>query len=107
MLLSRINSARPIILFVAFGQGKQEKWIFHHLDLLPSVRVAIGVGGALDFIAGEIKRAPVWLQKIGWEWLYRLTQEPKRWPRIINAVVVFPALVIKEKFFKKPYEPDV
>ena len=100
-LIEKINQARPRILLVAFGQGQQEKWIFHNLDALASVRVAIGVGGAFDFIAGEIKRAPVWLQKIGLEWLYRLIQEPKRWRRIINAVIIFPALIIKEKIFSK------
>jgi len=92
-LLARINDAKPKILFVAFGQVKQEKWIFYHLDKLPSVKLAIGVGGTFDYIAGTAKRPPKFIRRMGLEWLYRLIWEPWRWKRILNAVVVFPILV--------------
>jgi N-acetylglucosaminyldiphosphoundecaprenol N-acetyl-beta-D-mannosaminyltransferase len=87
--LNKINSARPDILFVAFGQVKQEKWIAKNLPKLPSVKIAIGIGGAFDFIAGTAKRAPKIIRKIGLEWLWRLILEPWRAKRIWNATMVF------------------
>jgi N-acetylglucosaminyldiphosphoundecaprenol N-acetyl-beta-D-mannosaminyltransferase len=72
-----IRSAQPDILLVAFGNPKQEKWIGMHGCRL-GVPVMIGVGGSLDFIAGQFNRAPKWMQQSGLEWLYRLLQEPRR-----------------------------
>jgi N-acetylglucosaminyldiphosphoundecaprenol N-acetyl-beta-D-mannosaminyltransferase len=60
---------------------------------MPTVRVAMGVGGAFDFLAGTKKRAPKWMQKTATEWLFRLIQEPKRIKRIYNAVVRFPITI--------------
>ncbi len=85
----------PDILLVAFGHNKQEQWIVENAPNLPSVTIAIGVGGAFDFFSGKTKRAPKILQKIGLEWLWRLILEPKRIKRIIKAVVVFPFLAIR------------
>lgn len=96
--LVRLKSAAPDILFVAFGHRKQELWIRNSLSSLPSVRIAIGVGGAFDFIAGDVKRAPIVMRRLGLEWLWRLAIEPrKRLMRIWNAVFVFPYLA----FFAK------
>ena len=106
-LINRINDAKPKILFVAFGAVKQEEWIFHHLDKLPSVKLAIGVGGTFDFFSGHVRRAPKFLRQAGLEWLYRLIRQPSRWKRILNAVIVFPFLILKEKIigkFKKEEE---
>jgi N-acetylglucosaminyldiphosphoundecaprenol N-acetyl-beta-D-mannosaminyltransferase len=73
----RILTAQPDLLFVAFGCPKQEKWMaMHFQDLV--VPVTIGVGGTIDFLAGRIRRAPVWMQRTGAEWLFRLAQEPRR-----------------------------
>ncbi len=83
------------LLFVAFGQVKQEKWIAENLDRIP-VKVAMGIGGALDFIAGNKKRAPLWVRKMGLEWLFRLIQEPWRIRRQL-ALPYFVWLVLKEK----------
>lgn len=96
-IINQINLAKPQIIFIAFGQVKQEKWIFYNLDQLPSVKLAIGVGGAFDYISGAVPRAPHWLQRLGLEWLFRLVNQPSRWQRIINAVVVFPYLIIKKR----------
>lgn len=96
-LISQINAVKPKVLFVAFGQIKQEKWIFKNLDKLPSVKLAIGVGGAFDYVAGDVPRAPQILRKLGLEWLFRLIQEPTRWKRIYTAVIIFPFLVIKNR----------
>ena len=100
-LIKKITAAGPKILFVAFGHGKQEKWIFHHLDHLPSVRLAVGIGGAFDYLSGNITRAPWPLRNLGLEWLYRLIKEPWRKDRIITAVIIFPWLVIKNEVLKK------
>lgn len=76
-LLREIEAARPEILLVAFGNPKQEIWIHRHRDRL-TVPVAIGIGGALDMIAGSLKRAPKWVQAVQMEWFFRMAQEPLR-----------------------------
>jgi N-acetylglucosaminyldiphosphoundecaprenol N-acetyl-beta-D-mannosaminyltransferase len=76
-LLRRIEAAKPEILLVAFGNPKQEIWIHRHRDRL-EVPVAIGIGGALDMIAGNLKRAPKWVQMLQMEWCFRMAQEPLR-----------------------------
>ena len=86
------------ILFVAFGVPKQEFWISDNLEKIP-VKIAIGVGGAFDYISGRVKRAPEWIQNIGLEWLYRLIREPWRLKRQL-ALLEFIRLVIKEKVKK-------
>lgn len=85
-----VAETQPQILFVAYGSPSQELWITEHLKKFKSVKIAMGVGGAFDFIAGERKRAPKWMQQTGIEWLYRVIQEPSRWKRIWNATVKFP-----------------
>ena len=76
-ILSRIRKAKPDILLVAFGCPKQEKWI--NLNYREAgVPFAVGVGATIDFLAGTFKRAPVWMQKTGTEWIFRMLQEPKR-----------------------------
>lgn len=94
-IISDIVMRSPQILFVAFGHGKQEKWIYEHLADLPSVKIAMGVGGAFDFIAGNKKRAPKWMRDNGVEWVYRLMQEPERFKRIWKATVKFLMLCLK------------
>ena len=76
-LLRRVTAAAPDLLFVAFGCPKQEKWINMHYRHL-GVPVCLGVGATIDFIAGTFLRAPVWMQRTGTEWLFRLAQEPRR-----------------------------
>lgn len=88
-LLDDIKEAKPDILLVALGNPKQEKWIgMYGRDL--GVPVVIGVGATLDFIAGEVTRAPVWMQRAGLEWTFRLLQEPRRlWRRYMVDLFVF------------------
>lgn len=85
----------PDILFVAFGHGKQEKWIDKNLVDLPSVKIAMGVGGSFDFISGKVKRAPKLFRFTGLEWLWRLILQPWRFKRIWKATVKFSYLFIK------------
>jgi N-acetylglucosaminyldiphosphoundecaprenol N-acetyl-beta-D-mannosaminyltransferase len=84
------------ILFVAFGSPKQEIWIAENLSRLP-VKVAIGVGGAFDFVSRKVMRAPVLVRKIGLEWLFRLIIQPWRIERQLR-LIKFIFLVCKEKF---------
>lgn len=85
-----IDTPETEVLFVAFGAPKQEEWISRNLPKMKNVRVAMGIGGAFDFLVGKRKRAPQWMRKIGLEWLYRVIIEPSRIGRIFNATVVFP-----------------
>lgn len=76
-ILRRIHDATPDLLLVSFGCPKQEKWIAAHLQAL-RVPVVMGVGATIDFLAGRVPRAPVWMRRWGMEWLFRLAQEPGR-----------------------------
>jgi N-acetylglucosaminyldiphosphoundecaprenol N-acetyl-beta-D-mannosaminyltransferase len=80
-VLPRVAAAAPDIVLVAFGMPKQEHWIARNLTGLPSVRVAVGVGGSLDYLAGAAKAPPAIVHAIGLEWLWRLVRDPKRWRR--------------------------
>jgi N-acetylglucosaminyldiphosphoundecaprenol N-acetyl-beta-D-mannosaminyltransferase len=79
-IAARIRGAAPDILFVAYGVPAEEIWIARNRDCL-GVPVMIGVGGAFDFVAGITRRAPVWMRRLGLEWLHRLIREPWRWRR--------------------------
>ena len=92
-VINEINTLKPNVLFVAMGAPKQEKWIYAHKNEL-KVDVAAGQGGTYDYEAGNIKRAPKVIQKIGIEWLWRLFLEPKR----IIRMSVLPIYVIKILF---------
>jgi N-acetylglucosaminyldiphosphoundecaprenol N-acetyl-beta-D-mannosaminyltransferase len=82
-IVRRINDSRADMLFVAYGAPSQDKWIARNKESLTAVRLAMGVGGSLDFITGRAVRAPRWLQNLGLEWLYRLIREPWRWRRML------------------------
>ncbi len=81
-ICDKINKTNADILLVAYGSPKQDLWIARNLDKL-NIKIAMGVGGTFDFIAGVAKRAPVWIRRIGLEWLYRLIREPYRWRRML------------------------
>jgi N-acetylglucosaminyldiphosphoundecaprenol N-acetyl-beta-D-mannosaminyltransferase len=87
-----IGAAHPDILLVAFGAPAQDLWIAENQSAV-GVPVAIGVGGAFDFLAGRIRRAPRWIQRIGLEWLYRLARQPSRWRRM-TALPRFAGMVL-------------
>lgn len=93
-----IQKAEPDVLFVAYGAPQQDKWIARNLVRL-GIPVAMGVGGAFDFISGQAKRAPRWLQRLGLEWLHRLLHEPWRWRRML-ALPKFMWLVVRERLTK-------
>ncbi len=103
-ILNIISKASPDILFVAFGFPKQEKFIAKYLSKFPSIKLAMGVGGAFDFFSGKIKRAPKLLRIFGLEWMWRLIMEPRRFKRIYTAVVKFPLCFLFWKIKKIYYD---
>ena len=88
----RLADAPADLLFVAYGHPRQDLWIHQHKEELP-VAVALGIGGAFDFVAGITPRAPHWLRRLGLEWLYRLARQPWRWRRMA-ALPLFALLVL-------------
>jgi len=93
-IIARIQQASPHILFVAYGAPQQDLWIHRNRQRL-GVGVAMGVGGAFDFISGRSRRAPRSVQRLGLEWLYRLYHEPWRWRRML-ALPRFAWAVLRE-----------
>ena len=95
-VVEAIRQARPDILFVALGSPQKEFFIHQHLDHL-QVPFAMAVGGSFDVLAGRTKRAPVWMQRNGLEWFWRVLQEPRRmWWRYFRDGLVFTYLVLRE-----------
>ena len=92
-ILSRLEAAAPLdMLWVAYGSPAQELWIARHRARLP-VRVAVGVGGAFDFLSGATTPPPDWVRRGGLIWLFRLLREPWRWRRQ-SVLLPFMALVL-------------
>ncbi len=86
------------IVFCNFGHPHQEKFIYSlKSQKYDNIKLAMGVGGSFDFATGKLRRAPLWVRKIGLEWLFRLIQQPKRIKRIFNAVIIFPVKIIFNK----------
>lgn len=96
-LKTALTKTKPTILFVGLGAPLQEKWLAANAKRLRSVRLAMGVGGAFDMISGVRPRAPRFLQYMGLEWLWRVSQEPRRIRRILRAVIIFPILTLVNK----------
>ncbi|MFA6670253.1 MAG: WecB/TagA/CpsF family glycosyltransferase [Bacillota bacterium] len=94
-IVEQINSSGAEVLFVALGSPKQEKWIANHRERL-RVKIAIGVGGSFDVLAGEAVRAPAFFRKAGLEWFYRLVTQPWRAVRMV-ALPVFVLKVLKDR----------
>ncbi len=94
-ILARINESGAQILLVAYGAPAQDLWIHRQREQLKTVRVAVGVGGAFDFIARKIRRAPDWMQRLGLEWLFRLVLQPWR-VRRQWALVVFTLHILRQ-----------
>lgn len=90
-VVRRINAAAPDVVFVGLGCPKQERWMAAHRGRLRAA-VLIGVGAAFDFHTGRVRQAPRWMMRLGLEWAFRLSQEPRRlWRRylVYNALFVF------------------
>lgn len=92
---SMIKEATPHILIVGLGCPKQEKFMYYHCKEL-GVPISFGLGASFDFEAGNIKRAPRWMSNHGLEWLFRITQDPKRMAKryLVDVLKIF-GLAIK------------
>lgn len=96
-IIDRINEANPNLIFVALGCPKQEKWMASMKRRVNACM--IGIGGALPVMIGMQKRAPMWMQKLSLEWLYRLLQEPRRlFKRYLITNTLFIFLLLKQLF---------
>ncbi|MEM9410736.1 MAG: WecB/TagA/CpsF family glycosyltransferase [Planctomycetota bacterium] len=95
-ILGRMILAKPDVVVVGLGAPKQEIWIHQNIDHIPA-KVAFCVGATIDFLAGQKKRAPVWMQKSGIEWLHRMLSEPKRLiSRYAKDAIQFPQIVFRQ-----------
>jgi N-acetylglucosaminyldiphosphoundecaprenol N-acetyl-beta-D-mannosaminyltransferase len=92
-----VASHAPAIVLVGLGAPKQERWIARNAGAVPSARIMIGVGGAFDMWAGQLRRAPRPIRRLGLEWVWRLVLEPRRWPRILRATIVFPVRALTDR----------
>ncbi len=91
VIVDKINKSGAALLLVCLGAGKQEKWICDNAKDLTSVRLCMGVGGTLDVLAGNVKRAPKFFIKLNLEWLYRFLKQPSR----IGRFAALPKFVLK------------
>lgn len=115
--LAEINDFAPAIIISTLGAPYQEKLLYRNLRNIPSLRVAIGIGGALDFLAGKVKRAPRIMRFLGLEWLWRVLKKPdnpgqkivfNRYARIWNATCVFVYKFLRWQFVLPYfYRPNV
>ena len=97
-IIEAINAADPDLLWIGMTAPKQEKWTYSHWNEL-NIHCHVGtIGAVFDFFAGTVERAPIWWQRHGLEWLYRLLKEPKRmWRRYIIGNTLFLWNMLKEK----------
>ncbi len=98
VLCEKIRSSNASVLFVAYGSPTQDIWIARNKEKLLGVKIAVGVGGAFDYISGAVPRAPRLVRAIGMEWLVRLIVQPHRINRIITATIRFPWTIVKSIF---------
>lgn len=99
-VINELKEKSPKLLLVAMGAPKQEEFIYQAKSILPST-LMIGIGGSFDVWAGNVKRAPKILQKIGLEWLYRTIKQPERIKRIFPTLPKFICSIIEEQYLKK------
>ncbi len=101
-ILGRIALCCPDVVVIGLGAPKQELWVNEHRDRIRA-KVALCVGATIDFLAGEKQRAPVWMQRVGIEWLHRMCSEPKRLvKRYAKDAWIFPQLVWRQLISRQP-----
>ena len=103
-VVEHLNASGANVVFVGLGCPRQERWMFQHRGKVKAVMV--GVGAAFNYHAGTIKRAPVWMQNMGFEWMHRLASDPKRlWRRYLVTNTIF-ILAIATQFLGIKKYPD-
>ena len=106
-IIDIVNKSDANVLLVGVGAPKQEKWIMKYRDMMPGVKLFMALGATIDFEAGTLKRAPMFWQKIGMEWFYRVLKEPRRlFKRYFVDDMQFFYYFIKQLFglYKNPFE---
>jgi N-acetylglucosaminyldiphosphoundecaprenol N-acetyl-beta-D-mannosaminyltransferase len=96
-ILATVAAAAPDVVLVGLGAPKQELWVHAYADRLQA-KVALCIGATIDFLAGEKRRAPLWMRRVGLEWLHRLSTEPRRLAmRYLRDAWIFPQLVWRDR----------
>lgn len=97
-MVAEVRDASPDYLFLAIPSPRKELWLEEHLDAL-GVPFVMGVGGSFDVVAGRVRRAPRWVQRIGCEWVWRFGQEPRRmWKRYLVGNCAFIAMCLRARW---------
>jgi N-acetylglucosaminyldiphosphoundecaprenol N-acetyl-beta-D-mannosaminyltransferase len=96
-LVEKINASRPHLLLVGMGNPKQERWIHAQRERL-AVPLCLGIGGLLDYWAGDLERAPRWMRRIGFEWLHLLIAQPRKFRRYVLGNPLFLLRLAREKW---------
>jgi len=97
-IIDMVNASGATVLAVGVGAPKQEKWIISHKNKMPGINIFFAIGATIDFQAGNVKRSPKWVTKVGMEWAYRMAQEPKRmFKRYIIDDMPYFVLILKQK----------
>ena len=100
-IIKKIKESNSNFLFVAITSPKKEIFLNKYKHEFKNINLIMGVGGSFDVISGEVKRAPLFMQKIGLEWFYRFAQEPARmWRRYLIGNIKFMIVIFKARFFK-------
>jgi len=97
----KINQFAPDILYVTLGSPWQEKFVYHNLQNIPSVKIGMGIGGSFDYLTAKLARAPKIMRLIGIEWLWRFVLQPWRWKRIYQAIIIFPLKFLEYHFINR------
>jgi N-acetylglucosaminyldiphosphoundecaprenol N-acetyl-beta-D-mannosaminyltransferase len=100
-LVDKINASRPHLLLVGMGNPKQERWI-HAQRARLAVPLCMGIGGLLDYWAGDLERAPLWLRRLGFEWLHLLIAQPRKFRRYVFGNPLFLIRLAREKWLGGP-----
>lgn len=98
--IARIRAAAPDYVWVALGAPRQDYWVARHAAALPGMRL-MSVGAALKFLSGKVDRAPLWMQKAGLEWLYRIWKEPRQAGRYFTNGMYFVGRCLKDDLLRR------
>lgn len=106
-LVKKISAASPDVIFVCFGFPAQERWICENCTSIPSLKISAGLGGALDVWSKNVRRSPKILQKLGFEWLWRVIIQPKR-IKVLFHIPIFFLKIFKQKrlIYQKSSQTD-
>ncbi len=97
-MIDAVNATKPDLLWIGMTAPKQEKWTYQHINEMETNGPVGCIGAVFDFYAGKVHRAPEWMQRAGFEWLFRLAREPRRlWRRYLIGNIIFLYLIVKEK----------